>query len=67
VTTSGLYALIVALDDNVVTLQTAPGQQVRWDRRAIARLVEAEADPSAESSTADALPVDALNDPTDQK
>ena len=41
VTTSGLFARIVEIDDTVAVLQTAPGQQVRWDRRAIASVVPA--------------------------
>lgn len=39
VTTSGLFATIVSLDDAVAVLQTGPGQTVRWDRRAIASVV----------------------------
>ena len=35
VTTSGLYGTIVALDDNVVTLDTGAGATLRYDRRAI--------------------------------
>jgi len=35
VTTSGLYGTIVALDDNVVTLDTGAGSTLRYDRRAI--------------------------------
>lgn len=38
-TTSGLYGRIVSLDDTVAVLETAPGQTVRWDRRAIASVV----------------------------
>jgi preprotein translocase subunit YajC len=38
-TTAGLFATVVALDDSTVTLETAPGQRSRWDRRAIARVV----------------------------
>jgi preprotein translocase subunit YajC len=38
-TTSGLYGRIVSLDETVVVLETAPGQTVRWDRRAIASVV----------------------------
>jgi preprotein translocase subunit YajC len=40
-TTSGLYARIVSIDDTVAVLETAPGQTVRWDRRAIASVVPA--------------------------
>ena len=35
VMTSGLYGRIVALDERVVTLEIAPGVQVRVDRRAV--------------------------------
>jgi preprotein translocase subunit YajC len=38
-TTAGLYATVVGMDDSTVTLETAPGQQSRWDRRAIARIL----------------------------
>ncbi len=39
VTTSGLFATIVSIDDEVAVLETGPGQTVRWDRRAIASVV----------------------------
>ncbi len=39
VTTSGLFARLVRLDDAVAVLEISPGQQVRWDRRAIASVV----------------------------
>ncbi len=35
VTTSGLYGTIVALDENVVTLDAGAGSTLRYDRRAI--------------------------------
>jgi preprotein translocase subunit YajC len=35
ITTSGLYGRIVAADDDVVSLEIAPGVVVRLDRRAI--------------------------------
>jgi preprotein translocase subunit YajC len=40
-TTAGLYAIVVALEDQIVTLETAPGQTSRWDRRAVARVLTA--------------------------
>ncbi len=43
-TTSGLYARIVAIDDTVAVLETGPGQHVRWDRRAIASVVPVPSD-----------------------
>lgn len=38
-TTSGLYATVVAVDGDVMTLETSPGQLTRWDRRAVARIL----------------------------
>lgn len=42
VTTSGLYGTIVRLDDGEVTLLVAPGVELRFDRRAIGRVVESD-------------------------
>jgi preprotein translocase subunit YajC len=39
VTTSGLFARVVELDEAVAVLETGPGQRVRWDRRAIGGVV----------------------------
>ena len=39
-TGSGLFATIVAVEDDVVTLEASPGVQTRWLRPAIAKLVE---------------------------
>lgn len=39
VTTAGLHGRILELDDEVAVLETSPGQTVRWDRRAIGRVV----------------------------
>ena len=38
-TASGLYATVVSIDDTVVVLETGPGQESRWDRRAVARVL----------------------------
>jgi preprotein translocase subunit YajC len=38
-TTAGMFATVVELDDQVVVLETAPGQRSRWDRRAVARIL----------------------------
>lgn len=40
VTTSGLFARLVEIGETVAVLEIGPGQQVRWDRRAIARVVQ---------------------------
>ena len=39
-TTAGLYATVVAFDEQTVLLETAPGQRSRWDRRVVARLLD---------------------------
>jgi preprotein translocase subunit YajC len=39
VTTSGMFARVVALEDAAAVLEIAPGVQVRWDRRAIGSVV----------------------------
>ncbi len=40
VTTSGLFGTIAALDDAEVTLLVAPGVELRFDRRAIGRVID---------------------------
>jgi preprotein translocase subunit YajC len=44
-TGGGLFATVVDIEGEVVTLETAPGQESRWDRRAIARIVADAVDP----------------------
>jgi preprotein translocase subunit YajC len=38
--TAGLYGTVVGLDEQTVLLETAPGQRSRWDRRAVARILD---------------------------
>ncbi len=45
-TASGLIATVTAVEDDVVTLETAPGQRSRWDRRAVARVITPAAGPT---------------------
>jgi preprotein translocase subunit YajC len=40
-TASGLFGTVVAVDDDVVTLESTPGSQTRWLRAAIAKRVDA--------------------------
>lgn len=40
ITTCGLFARVVGLEDGVVVLETAPGQTSRWDARAVARILD---------------------------
>jgi preprotein translocase subunit YajC len=44
VTTSGLYGTIAALSETDATLLVAPGVEVRFDRRAIGRVLGEEGD-----------------------
>jgi preprotein translocase subunit YajC len=68
-TTSGLYAEVVAIeDDGVLHLESAPGVTMRWTKAAVARILpepdaedDADFDPDAEL---DALDADAA-DPAD--
>lgn len=48
VTTSGMYGTVAALDDQTVTLLVAPGVEVRYDRRAVARILDADPGPGAD-------------------
>lgn len=38
-TTAGLQATVVAVEDDVVVLEVAPGVQTRWARAAVARVI----------------------------
>lgn len=40
ITTAGLYATVVAVDDETVTLETSPGVRSRWARAAVARVLD---------------------------
>ncbi|KRE41515.1 preprotein translocase subunit YajC [Knoellia sp. Soil729] len=57
VLTSGLYGTILALDDVAVTLEIAPGVQVRVDRRAVGlRQPGTESGPGTSVNTPDTTP-----------
>jgi preprotein translocase subunit YajC len=65
-TGSGLFATVVSIEDSVVVLETAPGQQSRWDRRAVARVLSTPDDGTADDGTDDdALASDDDGEPTD--
>lgn len=36
---SGIFGTVTSVDDEVLTLELAPGQISRWDRRAVAKIV----------------------------
>lgn len=40
-TTSGLFATVVAVEDDRVVLETAPGVHTRWTKAAVARILPA--------------------------
>lgn len=44
VTTSGLFGTIAGLDESEVTLLVAPGVELRFDRRAVGRVIDEEGD-----------------------
>lgn len=44
VTTAGLYATVVAVEDVAVVLEASPGAHTRWARAAVARVVTTPAD-----------------------
>lgn len=54
-TGSGLFGTIVAIENDVITLESTPGSQTRWLRAAIAKLVEppVEEDGTDEEDVAD--------------
>jgi preprotein translocase subunit YajC len=66
VTTSGLFARIVQIDDAVAVLEIGPGLRVRWDRRAIGGVVADDAPgalPAAGAPPATAHPASPPSDP----
>jgi preprotein translocase subunit YajC len=40
-TTSGLYATVAAVEDDVVVLEASPGVRTRWAKAAVARILPA--------------------------
>ncbi len=74
ITTAGLYARVVEVEDVAVVLEPAPGVRTRWARGAIARVVDdagdvpdAVAPASAGASTVDGDPVSGtVIDPADR-
>ena len=49
--TSGLYGTVEALDGDVVTLRTGPGQSSRWARKAVLEVVSPVADQHEQHGT----------------
>ncbi|UJP41766.1 preprotein translocase subunit YajC [Cellulomonas palmilytica] len=64
-TASGMIGVVVDVDDDTITLESAPGSRTRWVRAAIAKKVEApvaDDQPSDEDGTEDDEPADQLDD-----
>ncbi len=47
-TTAGLYATVVAVEDDAVVLETSPGTTSRWAKAAVAKILP---DPSVDSAS----------------
>ena len=50
-TTAGLYATVVEVDEDTVTLEVAPGVHNRYDRRAVARVLTPADSPTTDEPT----------------
>lgn len=54
VTVVGLHARVTGIEDDIVSLEIAPGVNARYERAAIARVIKADSATSAASATKDA-------------
>jgi preprotein translocase subunit YajC len=56
-TGGGMFGTVVAVDDDIITIESTPGSQTRWLRAAIAKVIEppvdADHDDAAQDDTAD--------------
>lgn len=43
-TTAGLYATVVAVEDDTVLLEASPGTHTRWAKQAVARVIGGDVD-----------------------
>jgi preprotein translocase subunit YajC len=64
-TGSGMFGTVVDVEDEVITLETAPGVTSRWLRPAIAKLVDPPVDEDEDLEDEDDLDDDDLADETD--
>ena len=60
-TTSGMYGRVVSLEDDVVTVEVAPGTPVRFAKAAVARVITA--DPVGDATPDDYRADDAAEQP----
>jgi preprotein translocase subunit YajC len=58
VTIGGLHGTVASIDDDVVTVEIAPGVDVRFARPAIARVVQQQESADADSVAEDTVPED---------
>ena len=64
-TTAGLFATVVAVEDDAVVLEAAPGVRTRWAKAAIARIVPPpEPNADADSETIDVTDTESSNPTT---
>lgn len=65
-TGSGMFGTVVAVDDDIITIESIPGSQTRWLRAAIAKVIEppvdADEDDTAQDDAADDDVVDVPDD-----
>ncbi|HEX5334012.1 MAG TPA: preprotein translocase subunit YajC [Cellulomonas sp.] len=65
-TGSGMFGTVVAVDDDIITIESTPGNQTRWLRAAIAKVIEpavdADQDDAAQDDAAGDDDIDGLND-----
>jgi len=57
-TGGGMFGTVVAVDDDIITIESTPGSQSRWLRAAIAKVIE----PPVDAVQDDAEDVDDAND-----
>ncbi len=62
-TGSGLFGTVVAVEDDVITLESTPGSQTRWLKAAIAKLIEP---PVADDEEADEEEAEGEDDEYDE-
>ena len=65
-TGSGMFGTVVAVEDDIITIESIPGSQTRWLRAAIAKVIEppvdADEDDAAQDDAADDDVVDVPDD-----
>ncbi|MGV8977558.1 MAG: preprotein translocase subunit YajC [Cellulomonas sp.] len=52
-TGSGMFGTVIAVDDDVITIESTPGNETRWLRAAIAKVIEPPVDAAEDDETDD--------------